>query len=633
MVVASEISFSSRRIEDLTMPHQVRVNPLTGAADINVSIPLTPGRAGFAPSLSLQYSSAAGNSVYGVGWSLVGLPKYNGEDRFAFNGDELVPTLQRRDLAWETWVEERDDFWIHYFRSKVEHNHIRFEQWVHKETGRVHWRTRGRDNTVSIYGLQADNYSRIADPNDQNHTYLWLIEAQYDNQGNAILYDYRPEDAENVDIRLSYERDRLIASPRFAQRYLKRIRYGNTQPLRVNEPIPADNDWLFEVVFDYGEHQDEPLPSTISNPPWLSRLDAYSNYRPGFEVRTYRLCRRILMFHHFSELGVEPMLVGSTELEHREDTAGSTLQTIRYTGFRRDLETSVISERSLPLLKFEYSSPNVGQSFHPIPDETRNNFPQGLSSLGYRWIDLYGEGIPGILTETSQAWYYKPNYGDGFFGAQTTVIEKPSLLPGTYTLSDFDQDGNLNLVVLQGHQAGFYEFDRDNDEWKNFQPFASAPQIDFIGAKVQWLDLNGDGRADILISEQDRFIWYPSEGKEGFGEPIELAKPQVVGMGQPPQLAENPNLDFFFADINGDGLLDLVRVQNGRVEYWPQIGNGRFGDGILMEDAPILDFDSEFDASRLRFTDLDGSGTADLLYIGRGEVRYWINASGNRLKG
>jgi len=82
--------------------------------------------------------------------------------------------------------------------------------------------------------------------------------------------------------------------------------------------------------------------------------------------------------------------------------------------------------------------------------------------------------------------------------------------------------------------------------------------------------------------------------------------------------------------MSGNGSIDQVRIENGRVEYWPQIGYGRFGDGILMENAPVFDFDKEFDPGRIRFVDIDGSGTADILYIGRGEIRYWINASGNK---
>ncbi|MCU7808864.1 MAG: hypothetical protein KZQ73_13490, partial [Candidatus Thiodiazotropha sp. (ex Semelilucina semeliformis)] len=82
--------------------------------------------------------------------------------------------------------------------------------------------------------------------------------------------------------------------------------------------------------------------------------------------------------------------------------------------------------------------------------------------------------------------------------------------------------------------------------------------------------------------------------------------------------------------MTGDGSLDLVQINNGRVVYFPQIGNGHFGDGVEMADAPFIDDDQAFDHARLRFVDLDGSGTSDILYIGRGKLHYWINACGNR---
>src|SRR5260370_9363964 len=93
---------------------------------------------------------------------------------------------------------------------------------------------------------------------------------------------------------------------------------------------------------------------------------------------------------------------------------------------------------------------------------------------------------------------------------------------------------------------------------------------------------------------------------------------------------ESLALHLFFADMNGDGLLDMVEIRNGRVEYWPQLGNGRFGDGIVMENAPLFDFDQEFDPGRLRLVDLAGRGTTGLLYIAPGEIRWCINARRNR---
>src|SRR5205823_3802197 len=97
---------------------------------------------------------------------------------------------------------------------------------------------------------------------------------------------------------------------RSANRYLKGICYGNRTPFFPNyaadqpaTPLPTDSDWMFEAVLDYGEH-DANAPQPIDDPaksnsvPWPVRDDPFSSYRSGFEVRTYRLCQRVLMFHH-----------------------------------------------------------------------------------------------------------------------------------------------------------------------------------------------------------------------------------------------------------------------------------------------------------------------------------------------
>ncbi|MFZ2168210.1 MAG: SpvB/TcaC N-terminal domain-containing protein, partial [Methylococcaceae bacterium] len=118
---------------------------------------------------------------------------------------------------------------------------------------------------------------------------------------------------------------------RSANCYLKHIRYGNHQPyLPVPSaanpwPVPpgaedpdGSKDWFFEVVFDYGEHDTaNPLPEE-TNKKWPVRNDPFSSYRSGFEVRTYRLCQRVLMFHHFpGEPGVEAnCLVRSTDFNY-----------------------------------------------------------------------------------------------------------------------------------------------------------------------------------------------------------------------------------------------------------------------------------------------------------------------------
>ena len=39
--------------------------------------------------------------------------------------------------------------------------------------------------------------------------------------------------------------------------------------------------------------------------------------------------------------------------------------------------------------------------------------------------------------------------------------------------------------------------------------------------------------------------------------------------------------DIKLADMNGDGLADIVRIRKGDIRYWPGRGNGLWGTGKL----------------------------------------------------
>jgi len=83
-----------------------------------------------------------------------------------------------------------------------------------------------------------------------------------------------------------------------SNQYLKRIKYGK------QAPGPQD-DCHFLAVFDYGEH-DHANPGPDDATKWPVRADPFSTFRSGFEIRSYRWCQRVLMFHNFAELGQKP---------------------------------------------------------------------------------------------------------------------------------------------------------------------------------------------------------------------------------------------------------------------------------------------------------------------------------------
>ena len=56
-------------------------------------------------------------------------------------------------------------------------------------------------------------------------------------------------------------------------------------------------------------------------------------------------------------------------------------------------------------------------------------------------------------------------------------------------------------------------------------PFTSLPNLDLGRTQsASFVDLTGDGHADVLITEDDAFSWYPSLAEEGFG-PAERVAP------------------------------------------------------------------------------------------------------------
>ncbi|HXA84463.1 MAG TPA: SpvB/TcaC N-terminal domain-containing protein [Candidatus Dormibacteraeota bacterium] len=662
------------------MGEKFGVNAVTGTSSLSVPLGTTPGRAGGGPHLELSYNSGSGNGVFGFGWSLSlpeitrktdkGLPRYmDGEegDVFLLSGaEDLVPVLngtgQRVTLPVRTLHGVQYD--VRLYRPRIEGMYARIERWTERGTGISHWRTITRENVISLFGME--DTSRVANPADKRQVFRWHLSQVIDNHGNGTLYQYVADDGTGVDRTTAHEANRTD-DVRKTQRYLKRIFYGNGTPYfpdwsataDADVPLPAvPADWHFQVVFDYGDHAPN-APAPAPDRAWGVRPEAFSSYRAGFEVRTYRRCERVLMFHSFpAETAVGAnCLVHSTDFLYSDEVNPADPTNPNYTflasvtqhGYRKTAGGGgpAYDQRATPPLEFTYSQPEFHPEVLPLTDpQSLGNLPEGIDGGRFRWVDLDGEGLSGVLTEGDGGWSYKRNFsplnivplanGERVPRVQLGPLEAVGVLPsgaqlgagpGGLQLMDVTGEGRPELVNFSGPVAGFYER-TEEESWEVFKAFKHLPEVDWGSPDLQFVDVTGNGLADILITADDVFTLYPSLGAEGFGQAERVWAALDEAKGPHVVLADGTQT-VSLADMTGDGLRDIVRVRNGEVCYWTNLGYGRFGAKVVMDGAPRWCAEEQFDARRVRLADIDGSGTADLVYIGADGVHACFNQSGN----
>ncbi|MFC7448961.1 SpvB/TcaC N-terminal domain-containing protein [Rhodococcus daqingensis] len=632
-----------------SIDEQFSVNPSNGTVSLTLPLPFTPGRAGLAPPIRLQYDGGAGNSVVGLGWALDfptvqrrtdrHVPTYSPHDSFSLaGGDELVPVLEWDGADWVEPPPPPSPHHVRRFRPRVEREFARIEQIGSRGLG-TWWRVTSRDNVTTIYGH--DDQHRIADPENANHVLEWLPSFSFDDRGNVIVYDFAREDLEGVAPSLA-EVNRSRGLAQFVNRHLKRVHYGNRTPYAPGEhdpyrPAPPAGDFLFEAVFDYGEHDpDRPAPDPTPGLVWPARDDPFSSRRGGFDVRTYRLLRRVLMFHRVAELNHgAATLVRSLDLTYESMGECSHLAAAAQHGYLTKPD-GTLAVQSLPTLDLFYEPMAWDDLVRLVDPESTVGMPSGVG-VGFQWMDLYGEGISGVFTEQAGAWWYKRNLGaqdDSTqirFDTARLVAPRPSpsgMTTGILRLQDLDSDGYRQVVIGSPELQGWYE--RDNDDgWGPFTPFEAALHIDLQDRHMRLLDVVGDGHGHLVVTEHDALVWYRSVGRRGheYGGRVAVGTDEERG---PAVVFADTTQSVFLADMTGDGLTDIVRIRNGDICYWPNLGYGRFGARVAMDGAPRFDHDDLFDTDQLRLADITGTGAADLVHIGRTGCHIFLNLAGNR---
>ena len=657
-------------------------NLFTGTGNFSVPVFTSPGREGFGPKLSLQYSTGNGNGIFGLGWNLSipritrktekGLPSYTDNDVYVLSGaEDLVPKLKSGNTSVIDSKEVSNGsgsnlvkYRITRYLPRTEGLFSRIESWELLDNTNNHvvdhfWRVTTKENVTSIYGGTTN--ARIVDPSDGTRVFEWLLEERFDAKGNHIHYEYACDDPQ-MQIREAYEENR-----NYAQIYPRRILYANVadqltdfngnqfnagiliQGTDHRNPFSKlDRRYLCEIVFDYGDwkhpinHSGQFVYQPKGNIPEKlgiqipQRNDPFSTFRPGFELRTLRLCKNVLMIHHFKELG-GPTLVKSTDFTYNEAQGSevSLLTSATVSGYIKESNNKYIHE-NMPPVEFKYSEfrPEE-QKYQTVSAKEGNLPPVSLKDPNTALVDLFGNGLQDIVQTSSAGFRYWRNKGNGQLDQPHSMHQSPSgltLSDKGVGFADMGGDGLTDLIVQHGPVNGFFELMPEKEVdgqliggWstESFKHLDNQPTIELDDPNLRMLDLTGDGLTDVLITRDHHFLWHQSNGEEGFKEAQATTKP----LGLVDLSFNDPFGRIRLADMSGDGLKDIVILHNGGIQYWPNLGYGRFGESITMIGDTNLPLD--FNPQRLFLADLDGSGTADLVYVDFNVVNFWFNQSGN----
>jgi len=617
----------------------------SGAATLDIPLPLSPGR-GYAPALTLSYRSTVSNGLFGMGWSLnhgcvarrtsKGVPRYTDDDVIV--GPDGTAWLPERDANGEllfTLVEQyrglpldRVYQVIRHF-PRIEGSFQRIEHWRADADDPGFWLVHGSDGSLHLYGRNPA--SRSSDPDDPRRVAEWLLEESLNTHGEHVLYQYKGEDLAG----LAPDEPRDFRG----QCYLNRVCYGNVEAhpwLYLWQPQDIDTrQWHFELLLDYGERDTrlEGRPGYDETQAWPLRSDPHSSFAYGFELGNLRLCRQVLMFHRFVEdLGADPVLVRRLLLEYQASTLSYNLLSHVHSqawsaGGRAD---------RLPPLDFTYApfdseAPAQVSEFPALPGV--NDTPH------YQLVDLYGEGLPGVLHQRDNGWYYREPLRDDSETGDETSSDAPNdrirygdwtLLPRIpladsgrpllQSLQDLNGDGRLEWCVNAPGLNGFFTLNADR-EWQTFVPY-TAIASEALHPLAQLADLSGGGLLDLALIGPHSVRLYANRRDLGHAAPVEIAH----DADRLPVLGDSRAELVAFSDILGSGQQHLIRIRHDELRCWPNLGHGSFGKGFRFASLPFAH--AGFDASRVRLADLDGSGASDLLYLESEGARIFMNRCG-----
>lgn len=182
--------------------------------------------------------------------------------------------------------------------------------------------------------------------------------------------------------------------------------------------------------------------------------------------------------------------------------------------------------------------------------------------------DINGDGNNDVLIP--HGWFEAPQDTDAHDGPWTFHEVPLGEESGQMYVYDFDGDGDADVVSSSAHRYGVWWHEQTEDGWQTHTIDDSFSQ----SHSMCLADMNGDGTPDIVTGKR---WWAHNGGDPGSAEPVVVHWFEVGQQDGEPTFTKHEadnnsgiGTQFVVADVNGDGLPDIVTANKRGVHYLEQ---------------------------------------------------------------
>ncbi len=554
-----------------------------GAASYSIPISVSPGTAGVQPKLSFEYSSRGGNGMMGVGWSVSGLSAitrapqtkaqdgaihgvdFTTADRFAMDGQRLIAINGGVDgVSGTEYRTEIDSF------TKVISNGS-------SGSGPLSFTAYTKSGLIYTFG-ESDESRFLAQ--NRSEALSWALSKIADRSGNYILFHYSNNQSTG-------------------EYYVSSIEYTK------NDAAPLASYASIEFVY---ETRPDPAIGYIagSQTSLTQRLTKVRSKYGSQIVREYSFAYEVSPATNKSRLtGIQERAGGlsfnPTTFTWTSDDLSSAQRKLQ-----SDDTYNTVSEEKERWLQGDFTGDGRADILRVTKDNNNVTHldvvaakPGSESSSDAfqfsRWKDI----TDASAFHTEDQWLAGDYDGDG----KVDVLR-------------LYQDNDRHCrIQLYSNQAGTFSDARSCAISNDQIPYKTY-------MLVYPVDLNGDGRLDLLAifgdgdatgqTGRNVYLAFINQGTNGTQTTFSGTTWGLIGQSQ--DYIFNPNAEFWnVGDVNGDGLPDLVYIRNVNDTYQLHTYLNRLGSFAPQPAVISTGVASRWDI--WKSGDFNGDGLLDLVRL------------------